>query len=189
MATSKNVNPMENAYVTLFGNSYKVIDQQHQQQCYVLQQIQRFEGQTKIEQISVHMDMQKSINKLVSIIMNYIDKVISGSEVYLHDEYKNYTEDRIAPDVVIDTSVTGIDKYIKSYVKKVMREHKELTKDQKINLREFMYLSDPEKDIPEPMDVMCPNNAEMRIGDCSKNNVYEITHDEITLSIMKSFVI
>lgn len=155
--------------------------------CYVLQQIQRFEGQTKIEQVSVHMNRQASINKLVTIVMNFIDKIISSDEVYLHNEYKNYTDNRIIDETVSD--VDSIDKYIKNYIKKIIREHKELTKDQKRTLREFMYLSDSEEKVPEPMDVMCPNNVEMRVGDDSENNIYEITHGETTLSLMKSYFI
>lgn len=158
--------------------------------CYVLQQIQRFEGQTNIEQICVHMNQQAAINKLVTIVMNFIDKIISGNDdIYLHDEYKNYTKDR---DTLNDTTFSNaddIDKYIKSYIEKIMKEHKKLTKDQKRTLREFMYLSDSEEKVPEPMDVVCPNNVEMRVGDGSENNIYEITHSETTLSLMKSYFI
>lgn len=153
--------------------------------CYVLQQIERHDSLTKIEQISVHKDIQYAINKFVTIVTNYIDTVLSSTDDYvcMFDMYKTYT---ISNEVNI--GIHDIDKYIKNYIQEQIDAHANITPQQKENLAMFSFLSDPEDPVPDPMCFVVPNNVEMRVGDESENNICEITHNEVTLSLMKSYL-
>lgn len=152
--------------------------------CYVLQQIQRFDGQTKLEQISVHTDIQFAIDKLITIIMNYIDAVLSSDQyISIHDTFRNYTKNRN-----VNVGINGIDKHIKQYIHEQINERANLNSEQEEILSNFQFMSDEEDKIPSPMDILIPNNIEMRVGNESLNNIYEITHGEFTLSLMKSYL-
>lgn len=154
--------------------------------CYVLQQVQQFEGLTRLYQISVHRDMQVAVHKLMTIVLDFIDEVFAGNTTYL--EHTGWIPTHLQPactarqsqaefegsDIVpreLPTmhSAIEIDKYLQQYIFNCMLVS--CSDEQYKTLCEFVYQSDA--------NSQCLN----------ENAIYEITHGECTFIIMKSYII